>query len=399
VFEKRVTKLSGKPGYIDVFWEGVLLAEHKSRGQNLEKATEQAFGYLHGLSDEQLPRYLIVSDFERFLLHDLERNDSVAEFTLRELPANLEYFGFMAGFQATEIRPEDPVNAHAAERMGLLHDKLAATGYTGHRLERVEKFISALTFRSQMAKAAYEGARYLGHDADTDDIALAAAVTQHSLAKALEARVERLETGSWGLPTSPQSEGETTLAKAQGALRTDADILAAASQNPAITPLEMGVISSHLSQGNYTAARRTVIDAAERQTLAKASDLATETMTAIDQPAPDTDDAELREAFVRLEATISTIVSRLDRLEARRLAVSQGRSTVAKAQGQAKKRHSMNDLFQMLAYVDSPTQTGALSAMLQSGDVQQIRAAERSLVAAKRNHEAQRVRAERRGWQ
>ena len=41
----------------------------------------------------------------------------------------------MAGYKALEIKPQDPVNIKAAERMGRLHDALKASGYVGHPLE------------------------------------------------------------------------------------------------------------------------------------------------------------------------------------------------------------------------------------------------------------------------
>ncbi|MDO8318972.1 DNA methyltransferase, partial [Rhodoferax sp.] len=44
-------------------------------------------------------------------------------------------FGFIAGYKALEIKPQDPVNIKAAERMGRLHDALKASGYTEHPLE------------------------------------------------------------------------------------------------------------------------------------------------------------------------------------------------------------------------------------------------------------------------
>ena len=34
-FEKRVKKIDGKDGYIDLLWKGVLLIEHKSLGKDL----------------------------------------------------------------------------------------------------------------------------------------------------------------------------------------------------------------------------------------------------------------------------------------------------------------------------------------------------------------------------
>lgn len=40
-FEEPVKKLSGNQGFIDLFWKGTLLVEHKSKGRNLDKAFEQ----------------------------------------------------------------------------------------------------------------------------------------------------------------------------------------------------------------------------------------------------------------------------------------------------------------------------------------------------------------------
>ncbi len=42
-FEAPVKNLSGDHNYIDLFWKGTLLVEHKSRGKSLEKAESQAF--------------------------------------------------------------------------------------------------------------------------------------------------------------------------------------------------------------------------------------------------------------------------------------------------------------------------------------------------------------------
>ena len=138
VFEKRVEMLPkhGKSGFgrIDVFWPGKLLAEHKSAGLDLDAAFKQATDYFHGLSDAELPRYVIVSDFKRFRLYDLIDNTE-SQFALAELPKNIRSLGFIAGYQARAVKEEDPVNVEAAERMGKLHDALKAAGYDGHALE------------------------------------------------------------------------------------------------------------------------------------------------------------------------------------------------------------------------------------------------------------------------
>lgn len=75
-FEEPVKKLSGNLGKIDLFWPGKLLVEHKSAGQDLDKAASQGMAYIRGLIDSgrhnEVPRWLIVSDFKRIALHDLE---------------------------------------------------------------------------------------------------------------------------------------------------------------------------------------------------------------------------------------------------------------------------------------------------------------------------------------
>lgn len=138
IFEKQV-ELSrvGKKlrdGRIDAFWKGVLLIEHKSAGQNLDRAFEQATGYFDGLSEKDLPRYILVSDFNKFRLFDTE-SGMQWEFPLKELHKNIKRFSFIAGYQAQEVHEQDPVNVQAAERMGKLHDQLQSSGYDGHSLE------------------------------------------------------------------------------------------------------------------------------------------------------------------------------------------------------------------------------------------------------------------------
>ena len=133
-FESRVKKREGQDGYIDLLWKGILLIEHKSRGRNLDRAYAQALDYFPGLNERDLPRYILVSDFARFRLYDLEAGTQ-SEFLLEDLYRNVRLFGFIAGYQTTAYREQDPVNIQAAERMGQLHDQLKAMGYDGHALE------------------------------------------------------------------------------------------------------------------------------------------------------------------------------------------------------------------------------------------------------------------------
>jgi hypothetical protein len=133
-FEQQVKKIDDKTGFIDLLWKGNILIEHKSRGKDLDKAYRQAKDYFPGLTDKELPRYILVSDFERFRLYDLEENTQ-HQFTLSELVNHVSLFGFIAGYQKRSYKEQDPVNIEAAELMGRLHDKLKAIGYTGHDLE------------------------------------------------------------------------------------------------------------------------------------------------------------------------------------------------------------------------------------------------------------------------
>jgi len=133
-FEHQVSKLDNKSGYIDLLWKGVILVEHKSRGHNLDKAYQQAKDYFPGLKEKELPRYILVSDFDRFRLYDLDENTQ-HDFKLTELVQNVTLFGFIAGYQKRTYKEQDPVNIEAAELMGRLHDKLKDIGYEGHQLE------------------------------------------------------------------------------------------------------------------------------------------------------------------------------------------------------------------------------------------------------------------------
>ena len=133
-FEEPVKKLGDKQGYIDLFWKGTLIVEHKSAGKDLDKAYTQAIDYFPGIKDEELPKYVLVSDFKRFRLYNLEEN-SFHQFNLIELYKNINYFDFVLGFKKQKYQDEDPVNIQAAQLMGLLHDALKNNGYTGHQLE------------------------------------------------------------------------------------------------------------------------------------------------------------------------------------------------------------------------------------------------------------------------
>ncbi len=134
-YEEHVAKLDNSSGFIDLFWPGVLIIEQKSAGRDLSKAYGQAGEYFDALKERDRPRYILVSDFQTFELHDLDERTEV-RFSLKDLPAHVEHFGFILGVQKRTFRDQDPANIKAAELVGRLHDALHAANYRGHDLER-----------------------------------------------------------------------------------------------------------------------------------------------------------------------------------------------------------------------------------------------------------------------
>ena len=134
-YEEHVKKLDDRRGFIDLFWPGVLVVEQKSAGRDLARAYDQAGEYFDALPESQRPRYILVSDFQTFELHDLDEREAVS-FPLADLPAHADVFGFILGVQRRTFRDQDPANIKAAELVGRLHDALAAAGHRGHDLER-----------------------------------------------------------------------------------------------------------------------------------------------------------------------------------------------------------------------------------------------------------------------
>ena len=135
-FEKPAQNLASQSGRgrIDYLWKGVVLVEHKSRGQDLDRAAGQARDYFPSLKDSELPRYIIVSDFARIRLYDLEA-DQTNEFPLAELPRRLGLFGFISGYTTRNYGSLNAVDVEAAEKLGLLHDLLEDDGFGGKALD------------------------------------------------------------------------------------------------------------------------------------------------------------------------------------------------------------------------------------------------------------------------
>ena len=141
-YEESVKKLNNRQGFIDLFWPGVLLAEQKSAGRDLDKAAEQAGEYFDALPDEEKPRYQLVCDFQNFHLLDRDERQKTS-FTLAELSANLEAFKFMLGEDSAAYEKQKALSIDASRLMGRIHDDLKKSGYKGKKLEI---FLTRLTF-------------------------------------------------------------------------------------------------------------------------------------------------------------------------------------------------------------------------------------------------------------
>ena len=142
-FEEHVKKLGEGYGYIDLFWPGVLIAEHKSKGKNLDKAAEQAGEYYDALPNEEKPRYQLVCDFQEFRLLDRSNRNPIPPVALADLPQKLEIFKFMLGEETESYEELETVNIKASELMGAIHESLKKSGYEG---EELEIFLTRLTF-------------------------------------------------------------------------------------------------------------------------------------------------------------------------------------------------------------------------------------------------------------
>ena len=138
VYELRVRSLdpARTGGFMDLFWPGTLIVEQKSMGRDLSRALTQALDYYGWLPEAQRPRYMMVCDFQRFELYDLETGREW-KFGLSDLKRHVEAFGFILGVQPRIFRNQSPVNKAASELMGRLHKALEDDGYTGHQLERL----------------------------------------------------------------------------------------------------------------------------------------------------------------------------------------------------------------------------------------------------------------------
>src|SRR3989338_9022782 len=131
IFEERVKLLNGGDGKIDFFAPNRFIIEHKTRGKDLDSAFLQAADYMDALSEDEKPRYIVVSDFARFRIYDLEapKDSRYAEFALSDLSKNIQRFAFLTDEEVREYKEEDPINVRAVRAIGKLYDALKESNY------------------------------------------------------------------------------------------------------------------------------------------------------------------------------------------------------------------------------------------------------------------------------
>jgi hypothetical protein len=132
-FQKPVkSSTSGNQEYIDVYWKNVALIEHKTTGENLDKAELQARGYWLSLPPGYRPKTIIISDFLNFRLIDVALNRT-HDFPLSKLPENIHRFEAIISGNRTRISEEEiTVDQVAAKLMANLYLELEDHGFEGH---------------------------------------------------------------------------------------------------------------------------------------------------------------------------------------------------------------------------------------------------------------------------
>ena len=132
--EFRLTMRDGSHGFMDGFIPGKVIIEGKSLGKDLKKARAQAEEYRWACPPQDQPRYVLLHDFNQFILFDLTQDKSYS-CLLQELSKRAEWFRFLVGDTAPEITEESEADRRAAEKMAALHEALLKSNFTGRDLE------------------------------------------------------------------------------------------------------------------------------------------------------------------------------------------------------------------------------------------------------------------------
>ena len=171
LFEQLAKRAStGNYGFIDLYWPGVLIAEQKSAGKDLEEAEKQALDYLTEIKQSDFPGLVITSDFARIRILDLEKKDpKPVEIKTADLGKEYERFLFIAGYAKQTFEQEIEANVEASELMGELYDAAEAAGYKDHEANVLLTRLLFLMFGDDTAMWARGLFYSFVHDRTSDD--------------------------------------------------------------------------------------------------------------------------------------------------------------------------------------------------------------------------------------
>lgn len=127
LFERDAVRAStGRTGYIDFFWSGVVTGEAKSLDRDLAQAHEQALDYLKGgsIAQHEWPKFVIVTDFESFRLDRLGAESWTREFALKDITDHVDELMFFAGQETITEHEEEQASIQAAGLMAKLFNAL-----------------------------------------------------------------------------------------------------------------------------------------------------------------------------------------------------------------------------------------------------------------------------------
>jgi hypothetical protein len=171
LFEQLAKRAStGNYGFIDLYWPGVLIAEQKSAGKDLEEAERQALDYLTAIKQSDFPGLVITSDFARIRILDLEAKEpKPVEIKTADLGKEYERFLFIAGYAKQTFEHEVEANVEASGLMGELYDAAEAAGYKEHEANVLLTRLLFLMFGDDTAMWARGLFYSFVHDRTSDD--------------------------------------------------------------------------------------------------------------------------------------------------------------------------------------------------------------------------------------
>lgn len=106
---------------------GVDLDRPEERQERMVTPYQQALSYAQSFTLSLQPRFIIVSDFATFRIHDREKADpenDYIEITLADLPEHFSQFSFMVDPEHSRSALEEQVSMTAGELIGKLHEEL-----------------------------------------------------------------------------------------------------------------------------------------------------------------------------------------------------------------------------------------------------------------------------------